>query len=195
MKVIALNASARKNGNTAILLNTVLDELKKEGIETELIQTGGKTIHGCRACYKCFENADKHCVLKSDMLNDMMDKMVAADGILLGSPTYFSDVTANMRAFIERCGLVALANNFMLKHKVGASVVAVRRAGAISAFSSMNLFLHYMQMVMPGASYWSLGMGRDIGDVLQDEEGMQTMKTLGQNMAWLLKKVADPEKK
>jgi multimeric flavodoxin WrbA len=195
MKVFALNASARKDGNTAILLNTVLDELKTEGIETEMIQLGGKTINGCRACYKCFENTDKHCVVKSDMLNDILDKMVDADGILLGSPTYFSDVTANMRAVIERCGFVSRANDYMLKRKVGASVVAVRRAGAIPAFSGMNLFLHYMQMVMPGSSYWSVGMGRDIGEVLKDEEGLQTMKALGQNMAWLLKKVADPPKK
>jgi len=195
MKGVALNASARKNGNTAILLNTVLEELKNEGIETEMIQIGGKTIHGCRACYKCFENLDKRCAVKTDMLNDILDQMVVADGILLGSPTYFSDVTANMRAFIERCGLVALANNFMLKRKVGASVVAVRRAGAIPAFSSMNLFLHYMQMVMPGASYWSLGIGMNAGDVQKDEEGLQTMKSLGQNMAWLLKIVAESQKK
>ena len=195
MKVFALNASARKDGNTAILLGTVLDELKAEGMETELIQLGGKMISGCRACYKCVENADKHCVVKSDMLNDILDKMVEADGILLGSPTYFSDVTANMRAVIERCGFVARANDYMLKRKVGASVVAVRRAGAIPAFSSMNLFLHYMQMVMPGSSYWSIGIGAGIGEVLKDEEGLQTMKTLGQNMAWLLKKVADPHKK
>jgi multimeric flavodoxin WrbA len=190
MKVIALNASARKDGNTAMLLNMVLDELKAEGIKTELIQLGGKTINGCRACYKCFQKQDKHCVVDKDMLNGIMDKMLIADGILLGSPTYFSDVTANMRAFIERCGFVSRANNYMLKHKVGASVVAVRRAGAIPAFNGMNLFFHYMQMIMPGSSYWSIGIGRDIGDVMKDAEGMQTMKDLGQNMAWLLKKLA-----
>jgi multimeric flavodoxin WrbA len=195
MKVVALNASVRKDGNTAILLNTVLDELRTEGMETELIQLTGKTLNGCLACYKCFETRDRHCVQKKDMLNDILDKMFLADGILLGSPTYFSDVTANMRAFIERCGVVAVANGYMLKRKVGASVVAVRRAGAIPAFSSMNLFLHYMQMVMPGSSYWNLGMGWDIGDVLKDEEGLRTMKTLGQNMAWLMKKVAPPQNK
>jgi len=193
MKVVALNASARKDGNTAMLLNAVADELKVEGIETELIQLGGKTVKGCRACYKCFQKQDKHCVVGNDMLNDIIDEMLAADGILLGSPTYFSDVTANMRAFIERCGFVARANNYMMKRKVGASVVAVRRAGAIPAFSSMNLFLHYMQMVMPGSSYWSIGIGRDIGDVLKDAEGLQTMKDLGQNMAWLMKKLASTE--
>ena len=190
MNVVALNASARKDGNTALLLNVVLEELKAEGIETELIQLGGKTLQGCRACYKCFQKQDKHCVVGKDMLNEIIDRMVVADGILLGSPTYFSDVTANMRAFIERCGFVGRANNFMLKRKVGAAVVAVRRAGAIPAFSSMNLFLHYMQMVMPGSSYWSIGIGRDVGDVLKDAEGIQTMKDLGQNMAWLLKTVA-----
>lgn len=192
MKVVALNASARKDGNTSILLNTVLTELRAEGMETELIQLGGETLYGCRACYKCFETQDRHCVQKKDMLNNLLDKMLLADGILLGSPTYFSDVTANMRAFIERCGFVARANDYMLKRKVGAGVVAVRRAGAIPALSSMNLFFHYMQMVMPGSSYWSLGMGGGIGEVLNDEEGLQTMKTLGQNMAWLMKKVASP---
>ncbi|NTW17919.1 MAG: flavodoxin family protein, partial [Syntrophaceae bacterium] len=140
--------------------------------------------------YKCFQNMDRRCSVKKDILNDLIGKMEGADGILLGSPTYFSDVSAGMRAFIERCGLVARANDYMFKRKVGASVAAVRRAGAISAFNSMNLFLHYMQMVMPGSSYWSIGVGRDPGDVLKDEEGIQTMKTLGENMAWLLKKLS-----
>jgi multimeric flavodoxin WrbA len=189
MKVVAINGSARKDGNTAILLNLVLAELKKERIQTELIQLAGNSIAGCRACYKCFKNKDRRCAVKKDILNDLLTKIDEADGILLGSPTYFSDVSSGMRAFIERCGFVARANDYMYKRKVGASVVAVRRAGAIPAFNSMNLFLHYMQMVMPGASYWSIGIGRDPGDVLKDEEGVQTMKTLGENMAWLLKKL------
>ena len=189
MKVVALNGSARKNGNTAILLNTVLEELQREGMETELIQMDGIALPGCRACYKCFKNKNKHCSVETDMLNEVIDKMLAAEGILLGSPTYFSDVTANMRAFIERCGFVARANDYMFKRKVGAAVVAVRRAGAIPAFSGMNLFLHYMQMIMPGSTYWSMALGRDIGDVRKDEEGMQTMRDLGNNMAWLMKRI------
>jgi multimeric flavodoxin WrbA len=189
MKVVALNGSARKDGNTAILINGVLDELKKEGIETELIQMAGKPIQGCIACYKCFKNQNRRCSVEKDMLNEIIAAMEPAEGILLGSPTYFSDVSSGMRAFIERCGFVARANNYMFKGKVGAAVVAVRRAGAIPAFSSMNLFLHYMQMFMPGASYWSIGIGRDPGDVLKDDEGIQTMKSLGQNMAFLLKKI------
>jgi multimeric flavodoxin WrbA len=189
MKVLALNGSARKDGNTAILINLVFDELKKENIKTELIQFAGQTINGCIACYKCFENQDRRCAVKKDILNDLIEKVEAADGLILGSPTYFSDVSSDMRAFIERCGFVGRANDFMFKRKVGASVVAVRRAGAIPAFSSMNLFLHYMQMIMPGASYWSIGIGREPGEVLKDEEGVATMKTLGENMAWLLKKL------
>lgn len=189
MKVVALNGSARKDGNTAMLINAVFDELKKEGIETELIQMAGKPVQGCIACYKCFKNLNRRCSVEKDTLNEIIAKMETAEGILLGSPTYFSDVSSGMRAFIERCGFVARANNYMFKGKVGAAVVAVRRAGAIPAFSSMNLFLHYMQMFMPGASYWSIGIGRDPGDVLKDDEGIQTMKALGQNMAFLLKKL------
>jgi multimeric flavodoxin WrbA len=189
MKVVALNGSARKDGNTAILINGVFEELKKEGIETELIQMAGKPIQGCIACYKCFKNQNRRCSVDKDMLNEIIAAMEPAEGILLGSPTYFSDVSSGMRAFIERCGFVARANDYMFKGKVGAAVVAVRRAGAIPAFSSMNLFLHYMQMFMPGASYWSIGIGRDPGDVLKDDEGIQTMKSLGQNMAFLLKKL------
>jgi len=190
MKVIALNASARKDGNTALLLRAVGEELQAADIDVELIQLAGKTLKGCRACYKCFQKQDRHCVVGTDMLNEIIDKVLLADGLLLGSPTYFSDVTANMRAFIERCGFVSRANNYMLKRKVGAGVVAVRRAGAIPAFSGMNLFFHYMQMVQPGATYWNVGIGRDIGDVMKDDEGLQTMKDLGQNMAWLMKKLA-----
>lgn len=189
MKVVALNGSARKDGNTAILINLVFDELKKEGIETELMQLAGNPIAGCIACYKCFKNKNRRCSVDKDMLNDIIERMLQADGIILGSPTYFSDVTSGMRAFIERCGFVARANDYMLKYKVGAGVVAVRRAGAIPAFNSIMLFLHYMQMMIPGSSYWNIAIGRDPGEVLKDEEGVQTMKTLGQNMAWLLKKV------
>jgi multimeric flavodoxin WrbA len=189
MKVVALNGSARKDGNTAIIINLVFDELKKEGIETELIQLAGNPIAGCIACYKCFKNKNRRCSVEKDMLNDIIEKMLEADGIILGSPTYFSDVSSGMRAFIERCGFVARANDYMFKYKVGAGVVAVRRAGAIPAFNSIMLFLHYMQMMIPGSSYWNIAIGRDPGEVLKDEEGVQTMKTLGQNMAWLLKKV------
>lgn len=189
MKVFVVNGSARKDGNTAILLSTVMDELKKENIEAEMVQLAGQQLHGCLACYKCFKNKDMRCVQDKDILNELIEKMREADGILIGSPTYFSDVSANIRAFIERVGFVGRANDYMLKRKVGAAVIAVRRAGAIPAFNSLNLFLCYMQMIIPGSSYWNIGIGMNPGDVRNDTEGIKTMETLGQNMAWLMKKI------
>jgi multimeric flavodoxin WrbA len=189
MKVIAFNGSARKNGNTALLLNMVLDELKEEGITTEMYQLAGKPIQGCIACYKCIETKDNKCALTADVVNECMQKMIEADGILLGSPTYFADVSAGMKALIERCGMVARVNGDILKQKAGASVVAVRRAGATHVFSSMNYFFFISQMIVPGSSYWNIGIGRQPGDVINDQEGVQTMKNLGKNMAWLLKKI------
>lgn len=189
MKVIAFNGSARKEGNTSILLNLVLDELKAEGIETEMYSLAGKPIQGCIACYKCFENKNKRCAVEKDIINECIQKMIEADGILLGSPTYFADVSAGMKAIIERCGMVSRANGDLYKRKVGASVVAARRAGATNAFSSMNLFFLISQMIVPGSNYWNIGIGRQPGEVNNDAEGVQTMKNLGKNMAWLLKKI------
>jgi len=187
MKVMAFNGSARKDGNTAILINYVLSELRNEGIETELMQLSGKKIHGCIACYKCMENKDKQCAVKDDIANECIQKMIEADGLILGSPTYFSDVTTEMKALIDRAGFVSRMNDFMFKRKVGAAIVAVRRAGATHVFDTINhLFLGF-QMIVPGSMYWNIGIGREKGEVEKDEEGIQTMKVLGQNMAWLLK--------
>jgi multimeric flavodoxin WrbA len=190
MKVIAFNGSARKQGNTAILINAVFDELKAEGIDTELYELAGKQIKGCIACYQCTKNKDRRCAVKDDILNDCLEKMLAADGIILGSPTYVADISAGTKALIERSAIVSRANDHMFKRKVGAGVLAVRRAGSIHAFSSLNHFFFITQMIVPGSSYWNLGIGREIGEVKNDAEGMQTMKVLGQNMAWLLKKIA-----
>lgn len=191
MKVIAFNGSARKEGNTAILLNLVLDELKVEGIETELYSLAGKSIQGCIACYQCFEKKNRRCAVEKDIINECIGKMIEADGILLGSPTYFADVSAGMKALIERCGMVGRANPDLYKRKAGAAVVAVRRAGAIHVFNSLNYFFTINSMIIPGSSYWNLGIGRQPGEVNNDNEGVQTMKTLGKNMAWLLKKLND----
>jgi multimeric flavodoxin WrbA len=189
MKVIAFNGSARKEGNTSILLNMVFDELKAEGIETEIYALAGKPIQGCIACYKCFENKNKRCAVEKDIINECIQKMIEADGILLGSPTYFADVSAGMKALIERCGMVSRANGDMLKRKVGAGVVAVRRAGAMHVFNSLNSFFLINQMIIPGSSYWNLAIGRQVGEVNNDAEGVQTMKNLGKNIAWLLKRI------
>jgi multimeric flavodoxin WrbA len=190
MKVLAINGSARKAGNTAILLRHVMDELEKEGIETELVELAGKTIHGCKACYVCSKNQDNQCSHKKDDLNAVLDKMVEADGFLIGSPTYFADVTAEIKALIDRSGMVARANGNLFSRRVAAPVVAVRRAGSIHAIDTINHYLSITGMIIPGSTYWNMGMGRDKGEVESDQEGLQTMANLGRNMAWLMKKIA-----
>jgi multimeric flavodoxin WrbA len=183
-QVIAINGSPRKDGNTSILVRTIFAELEKEGIETELIQLGGKKIHGCTACMKCFENRDGKCTIDNDMVNTIIEKMREADGILLGSPVYFLDVTAEMKALIDRAGFVSYANEFPLKNKIGNAVVAVRRAGASRTADTMLHFLLVNEMIVPGLPV--IGMGREIGDVEKDEEGLDRAKHVGQTMAALL---------
>lgn len=189
MKVVAFSGSARKDGNTALLLQTALAELEGAGIETELVQLAGKEINGCIACYQCFERKDGRCAVENDCINDCLEKMKGADAILLGSPTYFADVTTEMKALMDRCGMVSRANGDMLKRKLGAAVVAARRAGAIHCFDTLNHFFLIGQMIVVGSNYWNIGMGREKGEVANDVEGMTTMKVLGQNMAWTLKQL------
>ncbi len=189
MKVVAFSGSARKNGNTALLLNTALAEMEAEGIETELVQLAGKEIHGCYACYQCFKRKDSRCAVEKDCINECLDKMKEADAILLGSPTYFADVSAEMKALMDRCGMVSRANDDMFKRKLGAAVVAARRAGAMHVFDTMNHFFLIGQMIVVGSNYWNIGMGREKEEVAKDEEGMNTMKVLGRNMAWTLKRL------
>jgi multimeric flavodoxin WrbA len=188
MKVVAINSSARKDGNTAILLRTVLKELEKEGIETELLQMAGKKVGGCIACYKCYDNKDMKCVVKDDA-NLFIQKMLKADGVVLGAPVYYTDVPANMKGLMERAGTVAGANGNPLRRKAGAAVVAVRRGGAIHTFDTLNHFFQILEMVTPGSTYWNMGIGMKPGDVKKDAEGMRNMKNLGENMAWLMKKL------
>jgi multimeric flavodoxin WrbA len=188
MKVVAFNGSPRKKGNTYHCVQTVLEELKREGIKTDLIQLGGADIKGCRACYKCFEKKNMRCI-QDDAFNLFMEKMIEADGIIIGSPTYFANVSTEVKALIDRAGLVAIANDYLFRRKVGAAVVAVRRAGGTDVYSAINYFFGINHMVMPGSSYWNLAVGRDPGDVLKDKEGLSTLRDLGQNMAWLMEKL------
>jgi multimeric flavodoxin WrbA len=191
MKVVGFNGSARKDGNTAVMIRWVFGELEKEGIETELYEMGGKKIGGCIACYKCFQNKNRKCSVEKDILNECIEKILDADGVILGSPVYFADITSQIKALIDRAGMVSIANGSMYRRKVGASVVAARRGGAIHTFDSLNHFFFISQMIVPGSSYWNIGFGRDRGDVEKDKEAKRTMETLGQNMAWLLDKVGD----
>ncbi len=186
MKVVAFNGSPRKDGNTAILINYVFRELEREEIETELVQMAGKEIRGCIACYKCIENKDRQCAVKNDFANEWIGKMVGADGILLGSPVYFNDVTAEMKALIDRAGFVSRSNGGMYRNRVAAAVVAVRRNGAIRTLDTMDHLFLSAEMIIVGRA---VGVGMEKGDVEKDEEGIRLAKTLGQRMGWLLKKL------
>jgi multimeric flavodoxin WrbA len=189
MRVVAFSGSARLDGNTATMVRAVFSELEPEGIATELVQLAGKQIRGCTACNRCRERKDQRCSVKDDVVNECIEKMLAADGIILASPTYFADVTAEIKALIDRSGYVARANGDMLQRKVGAAIAVARRGGAIHTFDSLNHFFFIGQMIVPGSSYWNMGYGLAKGDVEKDEEGLATMRTLGKNMAWLLKKL------
>jgi multimeric flavodoxin WrbA len=189
MKVVAFNGSARKGGNTAQLVQVVFAELARAGMETEVVELAGTHPHGCIACGQCFARKDQRCAVTSDPLNTWIAKMVEADGIIFASPTYFADVSTEMKALIDRAGFVAKANGDLFRRKVGAPVVAVRRGGALHAVDTINHFFLISQMIIPGSSYWNFAVGREVGDVQQDAEGLRTMRTLGENMAWLLGKI------
>ncbi len=189
MKVVAFNGSSRRDGNTALLIGHVFAELEAEGIETELVQLAGESVPGCANCGICLETKDGHCGQYDDVVNECIDRMVEADGIIIGSPVYFADCTATTRGLIERAGYATRRGGDELARKVGAAVIAVRRGGAIHAFDSVNHFFQIAGMMVVGSSYWNIGIGRDAGDVEADAEGVATMKELGRNMAWALKKL------
>lgn len=190
MKVVAFNGSPRVNGNTAQSLKIVLVELEKEGIETEIVQLGGRKVFGCLACGKCRELKNNQCVRKDDEMNDFIRKMGEADGILIGSPTYFSNVSSEVKALIDRCGYVSRSNDgVMLRGKVGAGVVSARRAGSTFTYSAINFFFGIAEMVICTSNYWNMTLSRDPGDVQNDAEGIKTFQLLGENMAKLLKQV------
>ena len=185
MYAIAVNGSPRTGGNTEILLKETLNQLDDNGWETELVKVGGTAIRGCLACYKCFENKDNECIIKTDGFNEIFAKMLNADAMILGSPTYFAAVSADLKALLERAGLVAIANDHAFTRKIGAAVVAVRRGGATHAFDSINHMFQMSRMIIPGSTYWNMGIGREKEEVRDDEEGMANMRHLGKVIDWL----------
>ncbi|OUJ19151.1 Multimeric flavodoxin WrbA [Methanonatronarchaeum thermophilum] len=189
MKAVGFNGSPRSDGNTKILIEKVFDELEDRGIDCESIQVGGKQVRGCTACLKCFDNKNMKCTINDDIINKCIGKMAEADCIIIGSPTYYSDLTPETKALIDRAGYVCSANDNFLRRKIGASVSAVRRAGSINTLDSINHFYLINEMFVAGSSYWNLAMGGDKKEVLKDTEGMETMKDLGENIAWILQKI------
>lgn len=201
MKVVAINGSPKSNGNTYEAIRAVAKELEKENIEVEVIHIGNKVVRGCLACNGCAKNKNERCVIQNDEVNEWIQKMKDADGIILGSPVYYSAIAGTMKAFLDRAFYVASSNGGMFRHKVGASVVAVRRSGGIPVFDQLNNYINYSEMVMPTSNYWNVVYGTAPGEASKDEEGMQIMRVLGKNMAWIMKliefgkgKVEEPER-
>lgn len=194
MKVVAFNGSPKKDGNTGQALRMVMAELEAAGIETELVHVGAQQVRECTACGMCARNKDERCVLEGDDLNEWIQKMKQADGILFGSPTHFAGISAKMKAFMDRAFYVSGNNGGLLRHKTGAAVAAVRRSGGVPAFEMMNRYILYGEMVMPSANYWNVIHGAVPGEVGQDEEGLQIMRVLGKNMAWLMQVLEEGKK-
>ncbi|SNS85976.1 Multimeric flavodoxin WrbA [Anaerovirgula multivorans] len=189
MKVVAFNGSPNKEGNTYHAIKVVVDELEKEGIETEIIHVGNKSIRGCTACNQCVKNRNEKCALPEDGVNEWIQKMKGAEGIILGSPVHYSAIGGTMKSFLDRAFYVAGMNGGLLRHKIGASVVAVRRSGGLPTFDQLNNYINYSEMLMPTSNYWNVIYGTKPGEALQDGEGVQIMRVLGKNMAWLMKLV------
>jgi multimeric flavodoxin WrbA len=186
MRIVGFNGSPRRDGNTSTLLTYLLGEIEREGIETELVQLADKPLHGCIACYRCFENRNRRCAVTNDAANEYIDKMTAAQAIILASPSYFQDVTAEMKALIDRAGFVGLANGRMFRDKIGGSISCFRRSGGMHTVESMNHFFLSNEIVIAGRA---LSVARDKGDVDNDEEGLRTAKSLGRKVAWLVRKL------
>lgn len=189
MYALAINGSPRKGGNTELLLLETLSELKNEGWETELIRVGGTAIRGCIACQKCFEKQNNECAYNQDQFNEIFAKLLKAEVMLMGSPTYFAAISADLKALLERAGYVAYANNHAFTGKIGAAVVAVRRGGAIHVFDTINHMFQMSRMIIPGSTYWNMGFGLNKGEVLEDEEGLRNMRHLGKSIHWLSKAI------
>jgi multimeric flavodoxin WrbA len=187
MRVIAINGSLRKDGNTRQALAMAGEELIAGGIDFEILHVGHKLLHGCRACGKCAVNKDEECSIKTDDLNKWIQQLKAADGIILGSPVYYSGIAGTMKCFLDRVFYVAGVNGGLFRHKVGASVVALRRSGGSATFDSLNHYLTNSEMIVATANYWNIIHGREMGEVNRDLEGRQIMRVLGKNIAWLLK--------
>ena len=195
MKVIAFNGSPKKEGNTYHAIKQGRDEHENQGIEVEKVHVGNKDIRGCMACGTCYKSKDEQCIMKDDEVNSYIQLMKEADGVILGSPVHFSAVAGTMKSFLDRAFYVSSANGNLLRHKVGASVVAVRRSGGVPAFNQLNNYLNYAEMMVPSSNYWNVIHGSKPGDALQDEEGMQIMRVLGKNMAYMMKLMDTKEAK
>jgi multimeric flavodoxin WrbA len=186
MKVVAINGSPKADGNTYHALKIITEELENQGISTEIIQIGAKNIRGCTACLSCFKNKNEKCII-NDEVNEVIQKMKEADGIIISSPVYYASIAGTMKSFLDRAFYVASANGGLFRHKVGASVAVARRSGEVAVFDHLNHYLTVSEMFIASSNYWNVIHGKEPGEVLKDEEGAQTMRVLAKNIAFLIK--------
>ncbi len=187
LKVVAVNGSPRKEGNSFHALTGVGRQLQEHNIDFEILHIGNQMVRGCLACGICAKNRDEKCSITNDPVNESIQQLKAADGIILASPVYYAGIAGTMKCFLDRVFYVAGSNGGLFRQKVAAAVVAVRRTGGSSTFDSLNHYLTYSEMILATSNYWNITHGRTPGEVLQDAEGVQIMDLLGKNMAWLLK--------
>lgn len=181
MKVIAINGSPKPQGNTFHALKTVCDELTRQNIETEIIHVGNKELKGCISCNQCSEY---HCKFSDDNFREIVNKIYDADGLILGSPVYYSGIAGTMKAFLDR---LFYPSKGRMRLKVGASVAVLRRSGGVTTFDQLNNYFLISEMMIAPSYYWNAIHGAAPGEVLQDDEGISVLKNLANNMAWMLK--------
>jgi multimeric flavodoxin WrbA len=187
MKIVAINGSPRKEGNTALALGAMAEVLTKEGIEVEIIHIGNKSVHGCMGCGSCGRNRNRQCIITGDPVNETVQKMIAADGIILGSPVYYAGIAGTMKCFLDRAFYVAGANGGLFNGKVGTAVVSARRSGTTPTFAGLNYYLTIANMFVAGSGYWNNVHGAGAGEAMYDGEGLQTVRNAARNMTWFLK--------
>lgn len=191
MKVLGISGSPRPGGNTVLIVQTALDVLAAEGIQTELISLADRPIKPCTGCLGCATAEGVCCVQEDPAFEGMVERFIEADGVLVGSPVYFGSATPQTMSLLDRVGYVSRQNNNFLRRKVGAAIAVARRAGQNFTFAQINYFFLISEMIVPGSTYWNIAFGREKGEVAADSEGIETVKRLAANMAWLMKKLAD----
>jgi multimeric flavodoxin WrbA len=189
VRVLGIAGSPRRDGNTEILMKTALGVLAEEGLQTEFLSLADRPIKPCVACRGCFASDTIRCVQEDPAFEGILDKFSQADGILVGSPVYFGSATPQIMALLDRVGYVARKHPQLLRRKAGAAIVVARRAGQNFTFAQLNYFFLISEMIVPGSTYWNVAFGREKGEVENDAEGMETVKNLARNMAWLMKRI------
>lgn len=189
IRIIGIVGSPRIGGNTEIIVNEALKTAEKEGCKTELVRLADKNIKPCDACLSCRQTGE--CRIKDDF-KEIFNKMVEADGIILASPVYFGSATSQILALVQRAGYVSQAKGRVFENKVGGPIVVARRAGQNFTLAQLLFFFLHQGMIVPGSTYWNVAFGREKGEVLNDEEGLATVRNFAEKIVWLIKKIKNP---